>query len=128
MKRTTSEWVRKAEDDFYVAQTSYRARKRPTYDAAVFHCQQCVEKYMKARLEEAGLSIARTHDLLTLYQEVLNVEPGWVVLQPFFAFLTPFAVAYRYPGFSASKSDAKDALTYCRAVRRIVRGSLGLSV
>jgi hypothetical protein len=52
------------------------------------------EKYMKARLEEAGLSIARTHDLLTLYQEVLNVEPGWLVLQPFFAFLTPFAVAF----------------------------------
>ena len=55
-------------------------------DAAVFHCQQCVEKYMKARLEEAGLPISRTHDLLTLYREVLNVEPGWVVLQQFFAF------------------------------------------
>jgi len=82
MKPTTLEWIAKAEEDWNVAQMSYRARKHPSYDAAVFHAQQCAEKYLKARLEEAGIAITRTHDLLVLHQQTPAVEPGWTVLQP----------------------------------------------
>jgi len=39
MKPTTLEWIHKAEEDWHVAQMSYRARKHPSYDAAVFHAQ-----------------------------------------------------------------------------------------
>ena len=128
MKRTTLEWVSKAEDDFHVAQMSYRARKHPSYDASAFHSQQCAEKYLKARLEEGGVTFARTHDLLVLHQMVLGIEPTLAVLQPFLIFLNPFAVAYRYPGISATKVDARDALRHCREVRRIIRTALGLSL
>ena len=68
MKPTTLEWIHKAEEDWHVAQMSYRARKYPSYDATVFHAQQCAEKYLKARLEEAAIGFARTHDLLMLHQ------------------------------------------------------------
>ena len=81
MKPTTLEWIHKAEEDWHVAQMSYRARKYPSYDAAVFHAQQCAEKYLKARLEEAAIGFARTHDLLMLHQLVVPVEPTWQVLQ-----------------------------------------------
>ena len=74
MKPTTLEWITKAEDDWHVAQMSYRARKHPSYDAAAFHAQQCVEKYLKARLEEATITFGRTHDLLVLHQLVLSIE------------------------------------------------------
>jgi HEPN domain-containing protein len=128
MKPTTLEWISKAEDDFHVAQMSYRARRHPSYDAAVFHCQQCAEKYLKARLEEAGIVFLRTHDLLVLHQEALAVEPSWIVLQPFLIFLSPYSVAYRYPGISATRLDARDALKNCREVRRVIRGAFGLRV
>jgi HEPN domain-containing protein len=128
MKPITLEWVSKAEGDWYVAQMSYRARKHPSYDAAVFHAQQCVEKYLKARLEEAGTSFGRTHDLLALHQLVLPLEPGWAVLQPLLVFLNPFAVAYRYPGMMATKADAQDALRNCREVRRVIRLGFGLPI
>ena len=128
MKRTTLEWINKAEDDFHVAQMSYRARKHPSYDASAFHSQQCAEKYLKARLEEGGITFARTHDLLALHQNVLVIEPAWIVLQPFLILLNPFAVAYRYPGISATKVDAQDALRHCREVRRIIRKAFGLLV
>ena len=82
MKPTTLEWITKAEDDWHVAQMSSRARKHPSYDAAAFHAQQCVEKYLKARLEEATIAFGRTHDLLVLHQLVLSIEQSWVVLQP----------------------------------------------
>lgn len=48
MKPLTQEWVNKAEADFSSAQRELRARKNPNYDAACFHAQQCVEKYIKA--------------------------------------------------------------------------------
>ena len=77
MKPTTLEWIHKAEEDWHVAQMSYRARKYPSYDAAVFHAQQCAEKYLKARLEEAAMGFVRTHNLLMLHQLVLPVELNW---------------------------------------------------
>jgi HEPN domain-containing protein len=128
MKPITREWISKAEEYWQVAQMSYRARKHPSYDAAVLHAQQCVEKYLKARLEEAAIPFGRTHDFLMLHQLVLPLEPDWAVLQPLLIFLNPFAVAYRYPGVTAAKADAKEALRNCREVHRIIRLGLGLPV
>ena len=76
MKPTTREWIHKAEEDWHAAQVSYRTRKYSSYDAAVFHAQQCAEKYLKAWLEEAAIGFARTHDLLMLYRLVLPMEPN----------------------------------------------------
>lgn len=63
MKSATREWVQKAEEDFLVALDLARRRKRPRVEQCLFHAQQCAEKYIKARMEEAGLRIPRTHDL-----------------------------------------------------------------
>jgi HEPN domain-containing protein len=75
MKPITLEWIEKAEGDWITAQREYRARQRPNYDAACFHAQQCAEKYLKARLEEAGIAFSRTHNLISLLSLALAVEP-----------------------------------------------------
>ena len=103
-----------------------RARKHPNHDSACFHAQQCVEKYFKARLQEAGLAFPKTHDLLDLLKRLLPVEPTWTSLNPHLTQLVTYAVVFRYPGVSAGKTDAQKALLACRAVRRLVRRSLGL--
>ena len=46
MKQLTREWIMKAEGDFHTAARERRARTAPNYDAACFHAQQCVEKYL----------------------------------------------------------------------------------
>jgi HEPN domain-containing protein len=63
MTPLTREWVEKAEGDYNSAWLLYRARKTPSYDGACFHAQQCAEKYMKARLQEASIPFRKTHDL-----------------------------------------------------------------
>jgi hypothetical protein len=55
MKPATAEWVKKAEGDFKAAGQILRRRKDIVPDAACFFCQQSVEKYLKARLIEAGV-------------------------------------------------------------------------
>jgi HEPN domain-containing protein len=59
MKPLTQEWVDKAEGDFATASREIKARKAPNYDAVCFHAQQCVEKYLKARLQEEGIAFKK---------------------------------------------------------------------
>jgi HEPN domain-containing protein len=127
MKPLTREWVEKAEGDFITARRELRARKAPNYDAACFHAQQCAEKYLKARLQEEGTAFPRTHDLATLLDLLLPVEPSWTVMRSDLDRLISFAVEFRYPGTSADKAMARSAVDVCRNVRHRVRASLGLA-
>jgi len=50
INKSISEWVEKAEGDYEtVVDLIKKRRKRQRYIIA-FHCQQCVEKYLKALL------------------------------------------------------------------------------
>lgn len=126
MNPVTQEWVEKAEADFHVALREFRARKHPSLDAVCFHAQQCVEKYLKARLQEAGISFPKTHSLPMLLNLACTVEPLWSALQPQAGRLNAYAVAFRYPGSSATKQEAKQALVDCRIVRQEARLAFGL--
>jgi len=126
MKPMTAEWVGKAEGDFAIVLRESRARKNPSFDGICFHAQQCAEKYLKARLCEAGIEFAKVHDLTALLNQVVEIEPHWERLREDLAYLSDFAVAYRYPGESADRAAAADARTRCRKFRLAARAALGL--
>ena len=126
MKTSTREWVAKAEEDFLAASALNRRRKKPLWNIVAFHVQQTVEKYLKARLEEAGHSVPKTHDLLHLLNLVTTVEPLWSAYQSAFSLLVSYAVQTRYPGSSVIKADARHAMQLCRQFRKEARHSLGL--
>jgi HEPN domain-containing protein len=126
MTPLTREWVDKAEGDWGSLGREMRARKAPNHDSACFHAQQCAEKYLKARLQEAAAAFPKTHDLMALLVLVLPLEPQWNVLYAPLFRLKTYAIQYRYPGASASKADVRTARRDCRAVRDAVRLSLGL--
>ena len=128
MKQATREWVKKAEEDYLAALDLARRRKVPLHNSVCFHCEQCAEKYLKARMEEAGLHIPKTHDLEVLLNALLPAEPLWTSLRPALQDLTDFAVDFRYPGNQATKQDAKTALRDCKAVRTGARVALRLPV
>jgi HEPN domain-containing protein len=128
MKPATREWVKKAENDFKVAGQILRRRKDIVPDAACFFCQQCVEKYLKARLAEAGISFPRTHDLLHLLNLCVTVEPPWAAHAKVVDAITDYAVDFRYPGHAATLREARSAMQHCRSLRSEVRQSLGLKI
>jgi HEPN domain-containing protein len=128
MKPTTAEWIEKAEGDFATMQRESRARKNPNYDAICFHAQQCAEKYLKARLAEADILFGKIHDLVSLLDQVKAVQPDWEVFREDLAYLSDFAVSFRYPGESADKESALDAVRRSRFFRKIARSALGLPV
>jgi HEPN domain-containing protein len=126
MKPTTREWVKKAENDFKAASQLLRRRKDVVPDAACFFCQQCVEKYLKARLLEAGIAFPRTHDLLQLLNACIPVEPLWSAYSKVVDAMSDYAVDFRYPGHSATLREARMALKHCRSLRVEVRRALGI--
>ena len=126
MKASTREWVEKAEADFRSAAREYRARSRPNYDAACFFAQQCIEKYLKARLTEAGLAFPRTHDLEVLLDLLLPVEPFWDSFRSPLVDLGAFAVAFRYPGETATREMARKAVKDAGCVRERIRHDMRL--
>lgn len=126
MKPITREWVKKAENDFKVACQILRRRKDIVPDAACFFCQQCVEKYFKARLVEAAIPFPRTHDLLLLLNLCVQVQPHWPMYSKAVDAVTDYAVDFRYPGHSATLREGRAALAHCRILRAEIRRSLGL--
>ncbi len=126
MMPLTPEWIEKAEGDFHSALRELRARKNPNYDAACFHAQQCIEKYLKGRLQEEEIHFAKTHDLPALLDLLLPVEPLWEAWREELGTLSDYAVNFRYPGESADKSMARKAVAICKKFRGEVRRSLGL--
>ena len=77
MKPHTLEWVEKAEGDFAILESLQRSRSPRILDGICFHAQQCVEKYLKARLDAAGQPVPPIHHLPTLLDRVLPWEPLW---------------------------------------------------
>ena len=126
MKPLASEWVSKAEGDYAIVERESRARKNPSYDGICFHAQQCAEKYLKARLCQAGLRFDKVHDLPVLLGQVLTVEPLWEPYRADLAYLSDFAVHFRYPGESADRATALRARSLCRSFREAARLSLHL--
>jgi hypothetical protein len=72
MKATTLEWIKKAEQDFSDAHA-----KGISVDLVCFLCQQCVEKYLKGYLEESDIPFPKIHDLDTLLNLAIPLQPLW---------------------------------------------------
>lgn len=126
MNPLTLEWISKAEGDFVSAGRELRARKTPNYDSACFHAQQCVEKYIKGIMQEADIAFGKTHDLNRLLDTCLSQYPLWEGFRPDMAMLTQYAVLFRYPGESATKTEAKQAVDAATVLRRQFRLDLRL--
>jgi HEPN domain-containing protein len=126
MQGITREWIDKAEADFTTAEREPRAAP-PNFDAAAFLAQQSAEKYLKALLIEKGVKFPKTHDLATLLDLVVPLDPSWDQMRPALNALTSLGVEVRYPGTTADSEDAAEAIRTASAVRQLVRAALGMN-
>ena len=90
------------------------------------HAQQCVEKNLKAMLQESRIPFGRTHNLESLLTPLLGQYPKWSAMRPGLRELTAYAVETRYPGESSDKEMARQALVQCRRARVLLRVGLRL--
>ena len=125
MNPLTLEWVEKAEEDYNAAKWLQQA-PNPLHNSICFHAQQCVEKYLKAWLQEADIRAPRTHNLEELLDLIVPTVPAWYHCQPDLKIITKYAVEPRYPDDSATTENTQHASHICNEVRQAVRTQLEL--
>jgi HEPN domain-containing protein len=96
LEEFVQEWTKKGDNDLASAQFLMYMRPVPL-EVIGFHCQQAVEKYLKAYLVLKGVEPEKTHDLGLLLERCSTFDAGFSTLAESCAFLTDFAVEMRYP-------------------------------
>ncbi len=127
MNPLTLEWIEKAENDYAAVQQLLQA-SNPLHDIICFHAQQCIEKYLKAWLQESNSPVQRTHNLEELLGLIVPTQPVWHQWQSDFKIITAYAVDPRYPGDSATPDNTQHAMHICNEVRQAVRAHLKLTI
>jgi HEPN domain-containing protein len=125
MKPLTEEWVAKAEADFSGALALADAESAGRWDLVCYHAQQCVEKYLKAVLQESGAPVPRIHHLPSLVGLIGEPSP-LAPLRRELSALSQLALSGRYPGLDANADEAERALATARVARAALRKILGL--
>ena len=111
-------WLRKAASDLKAMDASLNAG---ALDAACFHAQQCVEKYLKAYLVHAGLDFPYTHNLTKLVEICAGSDASFNSLALLVAPLSPYAVELRYDAeFWPSQEATQEARAAALAVKDFV--------
>ena len=95
--RVVQEWTQKAQSDWAAVEILLASQQCPA-DAVCFHCQQYVEKLLKAILTKHSVEAPKTHDLRRLVQLAEPFAPKLAELIDISDELTVYGVESRYPG------------------------------
>ena len=123
MNPLTLEWIQMAESDYASARHFHQGQKS-MYDIICFLSQQCIEKYLKAWLQENNVPFTKTHDLERLLGLIVPSIPDWHVWQADFSVFSEDAIDFLYPGKYATAKDALQAIHTCTEVRQAIRSEL----
>lgn len=94
LKTYIKSWLDKAENDLISAQRLLDIEPI-ILDNACFHCQQAIEKCLKAFLIYHGRDIERTHNIIFLLAECANFDATFATIDP--QNMNAYAVQGRYP-------------------------------
>ena len=113
----TRAWLEKAEQDLRSAQADL-AFAPPIMGDAVFHCQQAVEKALKAFLTWHDRPFRKTRDLVELGGLCVALDADLETLLRPAAPLTEYAWKFRYPGDASvpTPAESEAALTLASLV------------
>lgn len=113
----TRAWLTKALMDLRAAEQLLLAVP-PLLGAVVFHCQQTVEKALKALLAWHDEPFRKTHNLEALGRQALAFDATLQPLVDRAGGLTKYAWKFRYPGEpeEPSVAEAEEALALAREV------------
>jgi HEPN domain-containing protein len=89
-------WLKKGASDLKIVEHELRLPEEETVkDAACFHCQQAVEKYVKAFLIYHSVEFPRTHNIEYLLEQAAKIDNDFSDID--IDELSDFGVDVRYP-------------------------------
>jgi len=122
MNNEVDKWIQKAENDLKVAHNEIHI-ENPITDAICFHCQQCVEKYLKAYLVYHQKSFRKTHDLSEIINLCKEIDSDFEYLKDIKVHeLTIYATELRYPEYlyTPSVEEAEESIKLAEKAKDFV--------
>ncbi len=98
-KSIALEWFLYAENDYEVA-VLLSKQVKPKLEIACYHCQQCIEKYLKGFIASKGGMLQKTHSLVVLCNVCISYDERFNNILEMCANLTVYGSEVRYPNKS----------------------------
>jgi HEPN domain-containing protein len=116
-----NKWINKAEKDLLTAEREL-SFENPITDTICFHCQQAVEKYLKAFLVYHQIYFTKTHRIIDLLELCNTADSSFKKELEDADDLTDYAIQIRYPDvlLEPEIEDAKEALKIAKKVKEFV--------
>ena len=102
------DWFEKAEQDLEMARRAMSAGN-PLPAMACYHCQQCVENYLKGFLVSRSIEFRPVHDLFYLIQQCAALQPAFAELAPIVVIIGRYGAGVRYPVQGFEEPDVEAA-------------------
>lgn len=125
----TRNWIERAAEDRRAGEFGFTARP-PLLTDIVFHAQQLAEKSLKAFLVWHRQPFRRTHNLVEIGQQCVDLDATLGPLAQRAAPLSEYAWTFRYPGDPGgpSQEEARQALDLAREVYDAILARLPVEV
>lgn len=120
-------WAEFAKNDLLVAK-ELDIEKHFVYRAILIHCQQAIEKYLKAFLLFENENISRTHDLLFLCKRCENYDRNFSLFEEELTWISVHYLESRYPDNfeDISIEEAKRSLEISIRFEKFILPKFGL--
>jgi len=116
-----SEWLQIAYDDYDSAKYLYDNKRPNPVEIICYHCQQAVEKSLKAFMCANNLYIPRTHDTGLLCQSCADIDSDFLNFHESCEEIAVYATQTRYPiRVEIAESNVKRALQQASEIYNFV--------
>lgn len=114
------EWIHIAEVDYKTIKQLFKSEDEILTESICFHCQQCVEKYLKAYLIYKDYNPPKVHDIEHLVELCSNFHGDFKSLE--IGNLSDYGVFVRYDDFYVpTVNETKKNLDIVENIRNFVR-------
>ena len=124
-----TEWLQVAHDDYDTALYLAQKPHRKPLEIICYHCQQSVEKSLKAFLCANGVEIPRTHETGVLCQQCADIDDSFTKYLAPCEDLAIYATETRYPiRIEIDEATAKRNLEQAQEIYSFVTGIVSLPI
>jgi HEPN domain-containing protein len=129
MKKQVEDWMLLADKDLSAAEIILKDEYLLT-NIVAFHCQQAIEKYLKAYLIEKNVPLVKTHDLIKL-NDMINEIKNVGIDEEKLIIINEVYIESRYPGEIGLMPDGiptidqvNEFMDYAKEVKTIIQNEL----
>jgi HEPN domain-containing protein len=121
-KKIVKQWTELADRDLALAEHTAKTMRPVPHEIVCFHCQQFVEKYLKAFLVSKGHEPPYIHDLAKLTSLCEAENPDFEQIKQKCIILSEYGVQPRYPGgMQIIEEDMIRALHFAADIKIFMR-------